>query len=57
MQENLEGLFEIKKNFEVALVSLTEVRPTSVQTNRGGIPDAARPTAGAFGHIFGSEIL
>ena len=42
MQENLEGNFEIWKTFEILLVSLTKVRFTSVQENRGGRPDAAR---------------
>ena len=56
MQENLAGELEIRKTFEIALVSLTEVILTSVQENRGGRPDAARLTAGTFGSIFGSEI-
>ena len=57
MQENIEGNFEIRKTFEIALVSLTSVRLTSGQENRGGRPDVARPTADVFGIIFGSEIL
>ena len=42
MRENLEGNLEIRKTFEIALVSLTNVRLTGVQENRGGRPDAAR---------------
>ena len=57
VQENLEGNFENRNAFEIALVSLTLVRPTRVQENRGGGPDAARPTADAFGIHFCKERL
>ena len=57
MQENLEGNFEIRKTFEIALVSLTRVRLTRVQEHRGGRPDAARPMADAFGVHSVQEIL
>ena len=57
VQENLEGHFELRKTFEIALVSLTAVRLTSVQEIPRGRPDAARPAADAFESIFGLEIL
>ena len=57
MQENLEGNLEIRKTFEIALVSLTKVRITSVQENRGGRLDVALPTVDAFGFHFVHEIL
>ena len=57
VQKKLEGNFELRKTFEIALESLTWVRLTSVQENRGGRPDTARPTVDAFGTIFGSEIM
>ena len=56
MQENLEENFEIKKILEITLVGLTHVRLTSVQENRGGRLDAARPAADVLGLIFGSSI-
>ena len=57
VQENLEGNLEIRKTFEIALVSLnTLLRLTSVYENRGGRLDAARPTGDAFGTISASEI-
>ena len=49
---NLELHFEIRTTFEIALVSLTLVRLTSVQENVGGKLDAARPTVDALGSIF-----
>ena len=49
MQEHIEGNFEIRKTFVIALLSLTTVRITSGQENWGGRRDAARPTADAFG--------
>ena len=52
MQENLDEKFEIKKTLEITLVGLTSVRLTSVQENRGGRPDAARPAADVFGIHF-----
>ena len=55
MQEHLKGNFEIRKTFEMALVSLTDVRLTSVQENRGGRPDTARPTVDALGFILYSK--
>ena len=51
IQENLEGQFELRKTFEIDLVSLTKVRLTSVQENQGGRPDAVRSTPDAFGII------
>ena len=57
VQENLEGHFERRKTFEIALVSLTPVRLISVQENRGGRQDAARPAVDALGSIFGSETV
>ena len=56
VQENLEGNFEIKICFQIALVSFTKVRVTSVRGNRGRRPDAARPAADVFGSIFESGI-
>ena len=56
MQENLEDNFEIKKTLGITLVGITSVRLTSVQENRGGRPDAARPAANVLASIFGSEI-
>ena len=56
MQENLEDNFEIKKTLGITLVGITRVRLTSVQENRGGRPDAARPAADAWGSILCSEI-
>ena len=56
MQESLEGNIEIRKSFEIALVSFTNVRLTSVQENRGRRPDAARPTVDASGIHFVYEI-
>ena len=56
VQENLEGNLEIKKTFEIVLVSLMWVRLTSVQENREGRPDVARSAADAFEPIFESEI-
>ena len=56
VQENLDENFEIKKTLEITLVGLTLVRLTSVQENRGGRPDAARPAVDALGSMFWSEI-
>ena len=56
MYENLEENFEIKKTLEITLVGLTNVTPTSVQENPGGMPDAARLAADVLGTIFGSKI-
>ena len=50
MQENLQGNFELRKTFEIALVSLTKIRLASVKENRRGRLDAARSTPD-----FGSE--
>ena len=56
MQGNLEDNFEIKTTIGITLVGITTVRLTSVQENRGGRPDAARPADGRFGSIFWSEV-
>ena len=56
VQETLEENFETTKTLEITLVGLTVVRLSSVQENRGGRPDAARPAAGVLGFIFGSKI-
>ena len=50
VQENLED------DFEITRVGLTWVRLTSVQANRGGRPDEARPAVDVLGSVFGSEI-
>ena len=52
LQENCEENFEIKKTLEITLVSITQVKLTSVQENRGGRSDAARPAADALGSFF-----
>ena len=57
VQENLDENFGIKKTLEITLVVLTLVSITSVQENRGGKPDAARPAAGVLASIFGSEFV
>ena len=51
VQENLEDYFEIKKTLGITL-GITWVRLTSVQENRGGRPDAARPADDVLGSIF-----
>ena len=56
VRENLEENFEIKKTLGITLVSITMVRPTSVQENRGGRQDVARPAADVLGSVFGSKI-
>ena len=57
MQELLEGKFDLEKTFEIALVSLTFVRLTSVQENRGRGLDVVRTVPHSLGSIFESEIL
>ena len=56
MQENLEDNFEIKNTLGISLVGITSVRLTSVQENRGGRTDTARPAVDALRSIFWSEI-
>ena len=57
MQESLDDNFEIKNTLEITLVGLTLLRHTSVQENRCGRPDAARPAADVSASVFGSETV
>ena len=54
---NVQDNFEIKKTLGITLEGITWVRFKSVQEDRGGRPDAARPAVDVLGSIFWSEIV